>query len=170
MSFNPSKVHIETLTLSDTRTAKDDDGGNDLARWLSEGHYTVRAHQIVREDVELIRAAVKGLLARPEVDAVITTGGTGLSPRDNTFAALMPLFDKPIIGFGETFRRLSYDQIGARAVLSNAVAGVASGKVIIALPGSRNAIRLAVTQLIAPMLWHAVEVANGRAVHHEPNH
>lgn len=169
MNFDSSKVHVETLTLSDTRTHETDDGGNDLGQCLSEAGYQRRGHQIVREDMDVIRAAVQALLDRPEVDVVITTGGTGLSPRDNTFVALTPLFDKPIVGFGEAFRRLSFDQIGARAMLSNAVAGIASGKLLIALPGSRNAVRMAVPALIVPMLRHALEVARGRAAHHEPH-
>jgi molybdenum cofactor biosynthesis protein B len=96
-----------------------------------------------------------------DLDAIIITGGTGLSPRDRTVEALLPMFQKRIDGFGEAFRRLSFDAIGPRAILSNAVAGIVRRCVVIALPGSVNAVRLAVDALVAPTLTHAVALARG---------
>jgi len=160
-----SRVAVATLTLSDTRQSADDSGGALLGELLREAGFEVASHQIVREEVDAIRAAVRALAADPAVDAVVTTGGTGLAPRDQTLAALEPLFEREMVGFGEAFRRLSWDQIGARAVLSNAFAGVVDGTIVAALPGSLKAIRLGVTQLITPMLAHAVDIAQGRTSH-----
>lgn len=158
-------VRVAVVTLSDTRTDEDDEGGKLLAELLSGAGFSVSGRQIVREDVTAIQSALGSLLADSGVDAIVTTGGTGLAPRDQTLAALTPLFDREMVGFGEAFRRLSWDEIGARAVLSNATAGVAQGKIVAALPGSLKAVRLGVTALIAPMLAHAVDIAQGRTAH-----
>ena len=99
-------------------------------------------------------------------DAVVITGGTGIAPRDRTIEAVEPLFQKTLVGFGEAFRRLSWDEIGPKAVLSRATAGVLRGRIVIALPGSPAAVRLAVDKIIGPTLAHAVELASGRKVGH----
>lgn len=158
-------VRVAAITLSDTRTEADDEGGKLLAELLTAGGFSVTGRQIVREDVAAIRAAVEALLADASVDAIVTTGGTGLAPRDQTLTALTPLFDREMVGFGEAFRRLSWDEVGARSMLSNATAGVARGKIVVALPGSLKAVRLGVTSLITPMLAHAVDIAQGRTSH-----
>lgn len=157
-----SEVTVATVTFSDTRTSADDEGGELLRSLLQEAGYGVGEHRIVREDVEAMRAALRELAAS-EADAIVTTGGTGLGPRDVTLAALEPLFEKPMHGFGEAFRRLSWDEIGPRAILSNAVAGVILGRIVMALPGSPKALALAVPKLVAPTLRHAIDVAKGRA-------
>jgi molybdenum cofactor biosynthesis protein B len=101
-----------------------------------------------------------------DVGAVVLTGGTGIAPRDRAVEVLAPLFDKVLDGFGEAFRRLSWDAVGPRAILSRAVAGTIQGKVVVALPGSPAAVRLGVEQLLAPTLAHAVALASGKGGHH----
>jgi molybdenum cofactor biosynthesis protein B len=162
-------VRIATLTLSDTRTDADDEGGRLLGELLRSAGFAVVSHAIVREDETSIRDAVVDR-CRADVDAVVLTGGTGIAPRDRTIEVIVPLFAKTLDGFGEAFRRLSWDQIGANAILSRAAAGVIDGRVVVALPGSLKAIRLGVEQLLRPTLAHAVDLASGRAVgHHHPH-
>ena len=167
MSQDP--VRIATLTLSDTRTPKDDEGGALLGDLLRAAGFVIVSHAVVREDLDRVQEAVKVLIAARDAQAIVMTGGTGIAPRDRTIEAVAPLFDKTLDGFGEAFRRLSWDQIGPRGILSRAIAGVASGVVVIALPGSPKAVRLGVEALIAPTLAHAVALASGRAVHHPPH-
>jgi len=163
-------IRVATLTLSDTRTPGDDEGGRLLGELLRAAGFTVASHAIVREDDAAVREAVLALVGDAEVDAVVCTGGTGVAPRDRTVEVLAPLFDKPIEGFGEAFRRLSWDQIGPRAILSRAAAGVIRGRVVAALPGSLKAVRLGVEALLAPTLAHAVELSQGRGGHHHGAH
>ena len=158
------RIRVATLTLSDTRTPADDEGGRLLGELLGAAGFEVASHAIVREDDDAIRAAVVERCAS-DVGAVILTGGTGVAPRDRTIEVLAPLFDKTIDGFGEAFRRLSWEQVGPRAILSRAAAGVVRGRVVAALPGSVKAVRLGVEQLLAPTLAHAVELARGAAGH-----
>jgi molybdopterin adenylyltransferase len=161
-----SPPRIATLTLSDTRTPEDDEGGRLLGDLLRNSGFTVTSHAVVREEPELLQAEIRRLSGAGTVDAIITTGGTGIAPRDRTLEALAPLFDKTLDGFGEAFRRLSWDAIGPNAILSRAAAGVVRGVVVMALPGSPKALDLAVSQLIAPVLGHAVALASGRGGHH----
>jgi molybdenum cofactor biosynthesis protein B len=158
-------VRIATLTLSDTRTPADDEGGRLLGDLLRAAGFEVVSHAIVREDEVSIRAALDERCAA-DVGAVILTGGTGIAPRDHTIEVLAPLFEKTLDGFGEAFRRLSWDQIGPNAVLSRAAAGVVRGRIVAALPGSLKAVRLGVEQILAPMLPHAVDLVAGRGGHH----
>lgn len=148
--------------MSDTRTPDDDEGGSLLGDLLRAAGFVVVSHAILREEPEALRAAVLEICNAGAADAIVITGGTGISPRDRTIEALAPMFQKTLDGFGEAFRRLSWDQIGANAVLSRATAGVVEGRVIVALPGSPKAIRLAVEQILAPTLAHAVGLARGR--------
>jgi molybdopterin adenylyltransferase len=159
-------VRVATVTSSDTRTAADDEGGALLGELLRSAGFNVVSHAIVREDPGELSAAVSALANGAGVDAVIVTGGTGIAPRDRTIEALGPLFEKSLDGFGEAFRRLSWDAIGPNAILSRAAAGVVNGRVVIALPGSLNAVRLAVERLVAPTLGHATALASGRSGHH----
>jgi molybdenum cofactor biosynthesis protein B len=168
MENDAAKPRVATLTLSDTRTAEDDEGGRVLGELLRAQGFLVASHAIVREDPEFIVRAIEALVSRDDVDAVIMTGGTGVAPRDQTIEAILPLFDKTIDGFGEAFRRLSWEDIGPRAILSRAAAGVVRQRVVVALPGSVKAVRLAVEQLIGPTLAHAVELASGRQTRHAP--
>jgi molybdenum cofactor biosynthesis protein B len=148
--------------MSDTRTHEDDEGGSLLGDLLRASGFIVVSHAILREEPEALRAAVLEICNAGAADAIVITGGTGIAPRDRTIEALAPMFQKTLDGFGEAFRRLSWDQIGANAVLSRATAGVIEGRVVAALPGSPKAIRLAVEQILGPTLAHAVGLASGR--------
>ncbi len=166
--MDKKKIRVATVTLSDTRTAEDDEGGELLGELLGAAGFEVVSHAIVREETELIRAQVEALSIHAGVDAMVLTGGTGISPRDRTIEAIAPLLEKTLDGFGEAFRRLSWDEIGPNAILSRAIAGTLNGRVIAALPGSPKAVRLAVERLLAPTLAHAVGLASGRGGHHHP--
>lgn len=154
---------VSTLTVSDTRTLEDDASGRALREELRELDLTT-PHRIVPDDAERIAAAVREAV-ESGADAVVLTGGTGLAPRDVTYEAVAPLFDKTLDGFGEAFRRLSWDQIGARAILSRATAGTIGRCLVFALPGSEKAVRLAARSLILPVLGHAVDLLAGRTHH-----
>lgn len=157
---------VATVTASDTRTEADDEGGRLLRELLAAAGLTLGTHEIVREDLETLRARIAALAEVDGVHAVVVTGGTGIGPRDVTVEAIAPLFDKTIEGFGEAFRRLSWDEVGPRAVLSRAIAGTYRGRVIAALPGSPNAVRVGVTSLLGPTLAHAIGIASGQVKHH----
>jgi molybdenum cofactor biosynthesis protein B len=165
--MSEAKVRVATITSSDTRTEADDEGGKVLGERLREAGFVVVSHAIVREDPGALTRAVTERLRKRDVDAIVITGGTGVSPRDRTLEAFLPLCEKLIDGFGEAFRRLSWDEIGPKAILSRAAAGTTGGKVIVALPGSVNAVRLGVDQLLAPTLAHACALAQGKGgTHH----
>ena len=138
-SFIP--VRIAVLTISDTRTLKDDRSGDVLRERIREAGHLLAAREIVPDEVEAIRAVVRGWIADPNVDVVITTGGTGFTGRDITPEALEPLFEKRMDGFSEVFHRISYDKIGTSTIQSRATAGVANATFIFALPGSPGACR-----------------------------
>lgn len=161
-----ASVSIATLTMSDTRTLEDDESGRVLGELLRGAGFHVVSHAVLREEPEILQRTVRELCGHGDVQAIVITGGTGISPRDRTIEALAPLFDKTLDGFGEAFRRLSFDQVGAHAILSRAAAGVVNGRVVIALPGSPKAVRLAVEALISKTLPHAVALASGKSVHH----
>ena len=132
---------IAVLTVSDTRTLADDRSGDLLEEKLTEDGHRLADRQIVQDDIYRIRAVVSDWIARDDVDAIVTTGGTGFTGRDSTPEALQPLFDKAIEGFGELFRAISFDEIGSSTIQSRAVGGLANGTLIFALPGSTNACR-----------------------------
>ena len=142
------------VTASDSRTPERDVSGA-LVRELAEraGHRAVET-LLVEDDAALLRAAVAEALAAKAVDVVVVTGGTGLAPRDVTVEAIAPMFEKSVDGFGELFRRLSYDEIGAAAMLSRATADVVAGKAVFLLPGSPAAVRLALERIVLPELAH----------------
>lgn len=164
--MDAKKIRVATITLSDTRSAADDEGGALLRELLLAAGFEVGAHAIVREDPEAMRAQVQALAIHAGVDAIVMTGGTGIAPRDRTIEVIAPMLEKTLDGFGEAFRRLSWDEIGPNAILSRALAGTLNGRVIVALPGSPKAVRLAVEKLIGPVLGHAVGLASGRGGHH----
>jgi molybdenum cofactor biosynthesis protein B len=152
--------------VSDSRTSDDDRGGPELRRLLAAAGFRLGPHAIVIDGVEPVRAAVRALCADAGVDAVVTTGGTGIAPRDQSYEAIDGLLERRLDGFGEAFRRLSWAEIGPRAILSRAVAGTAAGKIVVALPGSPRALALAVQQILAPILPHAAALASGRGGGH----
>jgi molybdenum cofactor biosynthesis protein B len=152
----PKHVRVAILTISDTRTTETDTGGDTIEKLMRSAGHEVAERGIVRDDAARIRTELLDLLARPDVDAIITTGGTGISARDTTYEVVDRMLEKRLDGFGEIFRMLSYEEIGAAAVLSRAVAGVVGTKLVACLPGSRNAVRLAVEKLLVPEISHLV--------------
>jgi len=155
-SHAPKSVNCFVLTVSDTRTPQNDTGGQAIRELLEAAGHRVVGHAIVRDDAAAVTAAVTEQLATA-TQVIITTGGTGITSRDGTFEAIDRLFEKRLTGFGELFRMLSYEQIGAAAMMSRATAGTAKGKAIFVLPGSPDAVRLAMTKLIVPELGHVVQ-------------
>ncbi len=154
---------ILTVTVSDTRTAENDRSGVALIEELAA--FTHVRHAIVPDEPDRIRGVVREMMENDEADAMILSGGTGIAPRDCTFEALEALFDKRLDGFGEAFRRLSWAEIGPRAMLSRATAGTIGTRLVFSLPGSEAAARLGARELVAPILAHAVEVLHGSARH-----
>ncbi len=154
-------VRCAVITLSDTRDETTDKSGQRIKALLAEHEQPVVSYQILKDEPDQITAAVQALLARPDVDVILTNGGTGIAPRDTTFEALQGLLEKEIPGFGEMFRMLSYADIGSAAMLTRATAGVAQGKVIISLPGSTGAVELGMTKLVLPELGHMLFVLQG---------
>jgi molybdenum cofactor biosynthesis protein B len=152
----PAQVGCFVLTVSDTRTQANDKSGDAIAALLSAAGHSIGGRAIVRDEPADVVAAVSSQLTNPAIDIVITTGGTGLTARDSTYEALAALIEKRLDGFGELFRMLSFQEIGASAMLSRACAGRARGKVLVSLPGSEHAVRLAMNKLILPELGHLV--------------
>jgi len=147
-------VATVVITVSDTRTFETDAGGQCAAQLLEAAGHPVRARKIAKDDPAAIAAALSAALERDDIGAVVLTGGTGVAPRDVTPESVEPLLDRIVPGFGELFRALSYQEIGSAALVSRALAGIASGKVVFALPGSRGAVQLALEKLILPELGH----------------
>ena len=152
----PEHVRVAVLTISDTRTPETDTGGDTIEELVRGAGHEVVERDIVRDEAASIRMKLVDLLGRSDVDAVITTGGTGISARDTTYEVVDRLLEKRLDGFGEIFRMLSYEEIGAAAFLSRAVAGTVGTKFLVCLPGSRNAVRLAVEKLLVPEISHVV--------------
>lgn len=145
---------VALLTVSDSRTeATDRSGARAKALLLAAGHRVVD-YAILPDEPEPVRRQVESWLKREDCDAVVSSGGTGISTRDRTYEALSALLDKRLDGFGELFRSLSFEQVGSAAMLSRAVGGVAAGRLLFALPGSTAAVELGLERLILPELSH----------------
>jgi molybdenum cofactor biosynthesis protein B len=155
----PQSVRCFVLTVSDTRTAETDVSGRAIAQLLAAAGHEVVGSAIVKDDPVLVRGAIERQLADAAVQAIIATGGTGITSRDSTYEAIAGLLEKKLDGFGELFRMLSYNEIGAAAMMSRACAGLAAGRIIVSLPGSVAAVRLAMERLIVPELGHLVQQA-----------
>ncbi len=158
-------LRVVTVTVSDARKRENDDAGKALDRELTSGGFQVVRHVILKDEPAFIRDLVRMTATANEAEAIVLAGGTGITPRDNTFEALEAIFDKRIDGFGEAFRRISFDEIGPHAILSRATAGVVNECVVFSLPGSTKAVVLGVQRLIVPVLRHAVDLASGRSTH-----
>ena len=154
-------VTCVVVTVSDTRTPENDTNGTCIQALLEQAGHRVASYTILPDEPARVRAHVEGVLDDPEVDVVILNGGTGLAPRDSTYEAIVDLLEKRLDGFGELFRMLSYEHVGAAAMLSRAAAGVARGKVLAALPGATAAVELAMTKLLLPELGHMVQLVRG---------
>ena len=152
--YSPSNLGFALITVSDSRTTGDDASGSALAGLAREAGHRVETAELVKDDVAAIRRAVRQALAMDGVDVVVLTGGTGFSPRDVTLDAVEPLLEKRVEGFGELFRMLSYQQVGAAAMLSRAAAGLVGSRAVFLLPGSPKAVALAMEKLILPEAGH----------------
>ncbi len=149
-------LSVGVLTVSDTRSLEDDTGGALIVELLEDAGHRVVGREIVKDDRDSIVSAMLDFAGNARVDAIISTGGTGIARRDVTFEAATTVMDRRIDGFGELFRMLSFDEIGSAAMLSRATAGAIGSTAVFALPGSRNAIRLAMERLILPEIAHVV--------------
>jgi molybdenum cofactor biosynthesis protein B len=156
-SYAPKSVNCYVLTVSDSRTAETDSSGRAIRELLEGAGHLVAGHAIVRDEPREVTERVTAALGDERTQIVITTGGTGITSRDGTFEAVDRLFHKRLEGFGELFRMLSFEEIGSAAMMSRATAGTVDRKAIFVLPGSQNAVRLAMTRLILPELPHVVQ-------------
>lgn len=148
----PETLNIAVITVSDTRTPETDKSGAVLVEKLQAAGHRLYAKSIVKDDVYQLRAEVSALIADPSAQAILLTGGTGFTARDNTVRAISPLLDTPIEGFGELFRQLSYEEIGSSTIQSRAFAGLANGAIIFCVPGSPGACATAWDKIIAEQL------------------
>jgi molybdenum cofactor biosynthesis protein B len=155
----PAALRCAVITISDSRDAATDRGGPLLVDGLAAAGHATTHRALVRDEARAIEEAVLAAVGRDDVDLVLTTGGTGIAPRDVTVPTLERLFEGTIPGFGELFRWLSFQEIGSAAMLSRACAGLLCGKVVIALPGSPKALRLALDRLVLPEAGHLVAEA-----------
>ncbi len=155
-SYAPRQLGWAIVTVSTSRGLADDKSGDRLATLLGEADQSQVERRIVGDDAAAIAATIEELLAAPAVDVIVVSGGTGVSPTDVTPEAIAPLLERPLDGFGELFRALSFEQVGAAALLSRALAGTARGRAVFVLPGSPKAAELGLTRLILPVAGHLV--------------
>jgi molybdopterin adenylyltransferase len=145
------------ITCSDTRTSDTDTSGQLIQKLLKEQGHTVAAYHLVKDEPSEIKAKINAALTNKKIQAIIINGGTGISKRDSTFEAVDAMLEKRLVGFGEVFRYLTYQEIGSPAIMSRATAGIIQGRVLFSTPGSENAVRLAMEKLILPELGHLVK-------------
>jgi molybdenum cofactor biosynthesis protein B len=156
----PKSVGCFVLTVSDTKNPETDTSGAVIRELLSAAGHRVAGSAIVRDEPAEVARLVRDACARDEVQTVILTGGTGITSRDSTYEAVEALLDKRLPGFGELFRMLSFQEIGAAAMLSRAQMGIHAGRIVVSLPGSPNACRLALERLVIPELGHLLREAS----------
>ena len=155
----PKSVRCAVITVSDTRTVENDTGGQTVIEHLTMAGHEVVAREIIPDEPERMRALLLELAGREDVEAILLTGGTGISSRDQTFETVSGLLEKPLPGYGEILRMLSYQEIGAAAILSRAVGGLVHRMVVLTMPGSPAAVRLAMEKIIVPQLPHLLREA-----------
>ena len=153
-AYGPDRLGFATLTVSDSRSEADDTSGDEVERLTTAAGHRLVERRIVPDEIVEIRAAAGELLRRDDVDVLVLSGGTGFSPRDLTLEAAAPLLERRIDGFGELFRMLSFEEVGAAAMLSRAAAGIIGGRAVFVLPGSPKAVALAMERLILPEAGH----------------
>jgi molybdenum cofactor biosynthesis protein B len=156
----PASVRCFIVTISDTRTDATDTSGRAIAELLTGAGHHIVGRVIVKDDAAVVRDTIESRLVARDAQVIITTGGTGVTSRDTTFEAVDGLLEKRLDGFGELFRMLSYEQIGAAAMMSRAVAGLVNGRIVVSLPGAEAAVRLAMEKLLLPELGHLVQQAS----------
>lgn len=157
---SPQSVNCAVLTISDSRTEQDDESGMFIRQKLNQKGHRVMSYSILKNEADSIRKKIGELLEQEELQVIITSGGTGVGHRDITVETISPILEKKLDGFGELFRSLSYQEIGTASIMSRAIAGVVRGKVIICLPGSPGAAKLAMDEMILPEIGHMVREAN----------
>ncbi len=155
----PQHLSCAVITISDTRTLETDTGGAEVIRFLSAAGHTIVERLIIPDEPARLRPLLTRLAHAGTIDAVLMTGGTGISSRDRTYETVEGMLTKPIPGYGELFRMLSYAEIGAASMLSRATAGLMGTMVVATMPGSPAAVRLAMEKLIVPELGHLVREA-----------
>lgn len=156
---HPLILHCAVITVSDTRTPETDTSGQIIQQKLQENGHQIVSYHLIQDEPLAIRDQLLQLVQldrHPSLDAIIINGGTGIAPRDTTYDAIATLLEKTLPGFGELFRVLSYPEIGSRAMASRAIAGIYHHTLIFSLPGSSNAVKLAMDKLILPELIHLV--------------
>ena len=153
-------VNVAILTVSDTRTAADDRSGDTAAQLLTDAGHAIAARAIVKDVRDVIRGQLQQWIDHPGIDVIIATGGTGVTPRDVTPEALAPLISKPIPGFGELFRWLSFEEIGTSTIQSRAEAALCGATYVFLLPGSPGGVRTAITKILLPQLDHRTAPCN----------
>lgn len=154
-------VRCAVITVSDTRTVENDTGGKLIGDRLRAAGHVVTSYEILRDEPESIARRIRELASDKSCHVVLLTGGTGIAARDTTYEAIAGLLDKRLDGFGELFRMLSFDQVGAAAMLSRAVAGLVGNVAVFSMPGSPKAVELAMDKLILPELGHVAWLAQG---------
>jgi len=156
-------ITISTSRYRDSQAGKfvTDESRDLILKLLKDNEHTVVVQRLITDDKTMIQKTIREILESPKVDALISTGGTGITPADVTIEAVKPLLEKELPGFGELFRHLTYQELGSAAVMSRAVAGVAKGKAVFCLPGSPHAVRLCLERLILPETAHIVLHARG---------
>lgn len=155
------EVNCAVITISDSRTVETDKSGKIIQDLLLEGGFRIQEYQILQDEPQQILGLVQHLAQISSLDAIICNGGTGIAPRDTTYDVLSQILEKTLPGFGELFRWLSFQEIGSRAMASRAIAGTYQNKLIFSLPGSSNAVYLAMTQLILPEISHLTKQIKG---------
>ncbi len=167
----PAALRVAVVTVSDTRTPETDEGGRLVATLCEAAGHAVVARDLFPDEPAQVTGHVRRLVLAGGVDAILVTGGTGISHRDTTIEALVPLFEKRIDGYGELFRALSFQEIGPAAMLSRAVAGTMGAVVVFSMPGSPAGVRLALDKLVLPELPHVVsEIRRGVSDEHHAHH
>lgn len=155
----PPVVRCAVITVSDTRTLETDLGGRTIVERLLAAGHEIADRKITRDDPAEIGRLLAALNGRADVDAILLTGGTGIGSRDQTYETVNRLLSKTLPGYGELFRMLSYEQVGAAAMLSRAIGGLMGRKVLLTMPGSVAAVQLAMDKLIVPELGHLIREA-----------
>jgi molybdopterin adenylyltransferase len=156
----PPSARCAVITVSDTRTLETDTGGRTVIDHLTAAGHSVVAREIIPDQPARMRTLLDALRHRDDVDVILMTGGTGITSRDQTYETVSGLLEKPLPGYGEIFRMLSYQEIGPAAILSRAIGGLMGRKVLLTMPGSPAAVHLAMEKIIIPQLSHLLREAH----------
>jgi molybdopterin adenylyltransferase len=155
-------IRCFVITVSDTRDEATDTSGQTIKKFLADEAHETMGYRIVKDEPAEIQKLLEQALSQSDLDAVIVNGGTGIAPRDATYEVVSGFLEKKLDGFGEIFRYLSYQDIGSAAIMSRAAAGTARGKILISVPGSSGAVKLAMEKLILPEIRHMVSQIQGK--------